>query len=49
MKITTENGDIVDDRDEVDHYIKDYFEAINNALFDWANRMEGIEEQKKSN
>ena len=31
MKITTENGDIVDDRDEVDNAIKEYFEAIYKA------------------
>ena len=49
MKITTDNGDIVDDRDEVDRHIKDYFEAIYKAPDDWANRMEGIEEQKETN
>ena len=31
LKITTENGDIVDDRDEVDKAIKEYFEAIYKA------------------
>ena len=49
MKITTDNGDIVDDRDEVDRHIKDYFEAIYRAPDEWANRMEGIEEQKEPN
>ena len=49
MKITTDNGDIVNDRDEVDRQIKVYFEAICKAPDDWANRMEGIKEQKVPN
>ena len=40
MKITTEDGDIVDDRDEVDNTIKEYFEAIYKAPDEWSLRME---------
>ena len=40
MMITTVNWDIVDDRDEVDKAIKEYFEAIYKAPEEWSLRME---------
>ena len=39
MKITTDKGDIIDDRDEVDLHIKKYFEAIYKAPDEWENMM----------
>ena len=39
MKITTDKGDIIDDRDEFDLHIKRYFETIYRAPDEWENRM----------
>ena len=39
MKITTDKVEVVDDKDDVDRHIKQYFEAIYKAPDEWSNRM----------
>ena len=39
MKITTDKDEIIDDKDDVDRHIKQYFEAIYKAPDEWSNRM----------
>ena len=39
MKITTDNDEVIDDKDDVDRHIKEYFEAIYKAPEEWVDRM----------
>ena len=39
MKITTDTDEVIDDKDDVDRHIKEYFEAIYKAPDEWADRM----------
>ena len=39
MKITTDRDEVIDDKDDVDRHIKEYFEAIYKAPDEWADRM----------
>ena len=39
MKITTDMEEVIDDKDDVDRHIKEYFEAIYKAPNEWADRM----------
>ena len=39
MKITTDMDEVIDDKDDVDRHINEYFEAIYKAPDKWADRM----------
>ena len=39
IKITTDTDEGIDDKDDVDRHIKEYFEAIYKTPNDWADRM----------
>ena len=39
MKITRDNDEVIDDKDDVDRHIKQYFEAIYKAPEEWVDRM----------
>jgi hypothetical protein len=39
MKITTDMDEVIDDKDDVDRHIKEYFEAIYKAPDEWYDRM----------
>ena len=49
MKITTDNDEVIDDKDDVDRHIKEYFEAIYKAPDEWADRMVISESNNESN
>ena len=49
MKITTATDEVIDDKDDVDRHIKEYFEAIYKAPNEWANRMVISENDNESN
>jgi hypothetical protein len=39
VKITSDTDEVIDDKDDVDRHIKEYFEAIYKAPNEWADRM----------
>jgi hypothetical protein len=39
MKITTGTDEVINDKDDVDRHIKEYFEAIYKAHEEWVDRM----------
>ena len=49
MKITTDKDEVIDDKDDVDRHIKEYFEAIYKAPNEWADRMVISESNNESN
>jgi hypothetical protein len=49
MKITTDTDEVIDDKDDVDRHIKEYFEAIYKAPNEWADRMVISESNNESN
>ena len=49
MKITTDTDEVIDDKDDVDRHIKEYFEAIYKAQNEWADRIVISESNNESN
>ena len=49
MKITTDTDEVIDDKDDVDRHIKEYFEAICKAPDEFSNRMVISENDHDSN
>ena len=49
MKITTDRDEVIDDKDDVDRHIKEYFEAIFKAPHEWDDRMVISESNNESN
>ena len=49
MKITTDRDEVIDDKDDVDRHIKEYFEAIYKAPNELADRVVISENNNESN